>query len=211
MRFSGPQGFGWEEEVLVRAGETSQAVARAGDVEDVTLVTVQTTAMSERGVVERSGWTVLVDGIEEGETPLDVELDPGVHAITIRRASGPPIHRVLDIRRGDRLILDVNLDELPAISLEHTPPAQWKAGDSPVLTVVRGGRDARSEQPVHLHLAVDDRWQDLVLAPIPGAPGTHAVGVPLPIVPGKALRYYFSTRSDAGEEVFSAIYSARLR
>jgi len=211
VRFSGPQGFAWEEELLVRAGETSQAVARAGDVEDVTLVTVQTTAMSERGLVEKGGWTVLVDGIEEGETPLDLELDPGIHAVTIRRASAPPIHRVLDVRRGDRLILDVNLEEIPAISLEHTPPAHWKAGDSPVLTVVRGGRDARAAEPVHLHVAVDERWQDLVMAPIPGAPGTHAVGVPLPVVIGKTIRYYFSTRSDAGDEVFSAIYSARLR
>jgi hypothetical protein len=211
VRFSGPQGFSWEEEILVRPGETSQVLARSGDVEEVTLLTVQTTVMSERGLVEKSGLTVLVDGVEQGETPLDVELDPGVHALTIRRASAPPIHRVLDVRRGDRLILDVNLDDLPAISLEHTPPAHWKAGEAPVLTAVRTGVDSRANQPVHLHFAAGDSWQDLVMAPIPGAPGTHAVGLPLPEAPGKTVRYYFSTTSDGGEEVFSAIYSARVR
>jgi hypothetical protein len=80
-----------------------------------------------------------------------------------------------------------------------------------VLTVVRSGRDARAAEPVDLHVAIGTRWQNIPMAPIPGAPGTYAVGVPLPETAGTTLRYYYSTRSDAGEEVFSALYSARLR
>jgi hypothetical protein len=61
--------------------------------------------------------------------------------------------------------------------------------------------------PYYLHLEVDEHWQDLVMAPVPGAPGTHAVGVPLAETPGKAIRYYVSTMSDGGERF--RVYAAR--
>ncbi len=211
VRFSGADGFSWEEEVQVRAGETSEAVAPIGTVENVTLVSIQTTVMSDRGVEFRDGLPVVIDGRDVGETPFDIELDPGVHEITIRRASGPPIHRVLDVRRGDRLNLDIRLDRVPAVTIEHTPPSQLTAGETPVLTALRRGLDAHSADPIHLHYAIAGAWQDLVMAPVPGAAGTHAVGLPLGDASGQTVRYYFSTTADGDETVYSRIYSVRLR
>ncbi len=211
VRFLGAAGYSWEEEVAVRPGEASQVVARVEPIEDVTLVTVQASSINHRGTVLKEGLPVVVDGVEQGETPLDIDLDPGVHAIAIRPAAGPTIHRILDVRQGDRLILNVNLDKLPAVTLEHAPLTRLEAGDAPIFTVVRRGLDAPSGQPVHLHVEIGGRWSDLAMAAIPGAPGTFAVGVPLPTEAGSGIRYYFSTASTDGETVFTNIYTARVR
>jgi hypothetical protein len=212
VRFASAEGYHWEEEVMVRADEVSHAVAPFSEGEAIALISLRTSTMSDEGRRPENGSPVIVDGEPKGETPVDLPMEPGVHGITVERTGAPPIHRVVELRRGDRLILNLRVDELPPTTIEHAAPAQLAAGETIILTAICGGIRPSSHQKLHLNYTIDGGWTRRAMGSIPGAPGTYAIGLPVPPGPAERnLRYYFSTEADSGQEVVTPIFRIGIR
>jgi hypothetical protein len=210
VAFDGGNGRRWEEEVTVMPNEVAVAVAPLGANETEGMVEVLASAMHDDGPDDQEV-KVLVDGEVRGATPLDLTLDPGTHGIALDLGNGRVIYRVVDVRSGDKQVLDVPVDSPPPFVIEHRPAASLTAGGTVILTVdVKGPAGAATY--LNLHVETNGVFKAVPMGPVAGAPGTYAVGLPVTREQnGKQLRYYFTTAADGEEPVVTRIFEVPLR
>lgn len=82
-----------------------------------------------------AGARVLVDGVERGRTPLSAPLEaaPGTRVVAVERDGFRPVARVVEVPPGASIVVDVELDPVPA-----PPPAPAVVAGPPDLRVVGG-------------------------------------------------------------------------
>ena len=211
VRFRGPGGYSGEGEVPVRVGETAEVVAPMGAAESLGLVTVRGFTVGSTGKSFADGDPIRVDGDAHSATPAEIYLAGGRHTIELEH-EGRTLRRVVQVRAGDRRFIDLRIDRLPAISIEHAAPATVEVGSHPLLTATLHGQGAERRRPVFLQVELDGRWTRLAMGQVPGAASTYVVGLPVTSnLAGEMLRYYFTTTDPAGRTADSAIYSVVLR
>jgi hypothetical protein len=173
-------------------------------------VEVLATTMNDDGPADEEV-KVLVDGDVRGATPLDLTLDPGVHWVALDLGGDRLVYRVIEVRPGDRQVLEVPIDVPPPFQIHHRPAASLAAEGTAILTVdVKGPAGTAT----YLDLRVEERgtFRSFPMGPVPGAPGTYAVGLPLSRERhGKQLRYYFATAAEGELPVVTKIFSVPLR
>ena len=208
--FDGGNGRRWEEEVNVIPNEVAIAIAPLGTPATEGLVEVMATRMNNDGPSDEEV-QVLVDGEVMGSTPLDLKLEPGTHAVTLQLSGDRVIHRVIDVRAGDKQVLDVPVDAPQPFVIEHRPAANLAADGTVILTVQVKGPSAAA---TYLNLRVEENgaFKSYPMGPVPGAPGTYAVGLPISQEHhGKRLRYYFATAAEGETPVVTKIFAVPLR
>ncbi|HWN81864.1 MAG TPA: PEGA domain-containing protein, partial [Candidatus Udaeobacter sp.] len=207
--FDGGNGRRWEEEVNVIPNEVAVAVAPLGPAETKGLVQVIATRMNNDGPSDEEV-RVEVDGEVKGATPLDMTLEPGTHAVALD-LGGRVVYRVIEVRAGDKQVLDVPVDAPPPFVIEHKAPANLAGDGTVILTVQVTGPSAVA---TYLNLHVEERgaFRPYPMGPVPGAPGTYAVGLPVTReLHGKRLRYYFATAAEGESPVVTKIFTVPLR
>jgi hypothetical protein len=210
VAFDGGSGRRWEEEVTVVPGDVAVAVAPLGAPATQGLVEVIATTMHDDGPADEEV-QVLVNGEVRGATPLDLTLDPGTHSIALDLGGERLVHRVIEVRPGDRQVLEIPVDVPPPFVIQHRPAASLAAAGTAILTVeVRGPAGTAT----YLDLRVEEggTFQAFPMGPVPGAPGTYAVGLPISRERhGKRLRYYFVTAAEGELPVVTKIFTVPLR
>lgn len=208
--FDGGNGRRWEEEVNVIANEVAIAIAPLGAPETQGLVEVIATRMNNDGPSDEEV-QVLVDGEVRGATPLDLKLDPGTHAVALDLGGDRVIYRVIEVRPGDKQVLDVPVDAPPPFVIEHRAAANL-AGDGTVILTVQVKGPSASATYLNLHVEENGVFKAYPMGPVPGAPGTYAVGLPVSReLHGKRLRYYFATAAEGETPVVTKIFVVPLR
>jgi hypothetical protein len=208
--FDGGNGRRWEEEVNVIPDEVAIAIAPLGAPETRGMVEVIATRMNNDGPSDEEV-RVLVDGEVRGATPLDLTLEPGTHAVALDLGGDRVIYRVIEVRPGDKQVLDVPVDAPQAFVIEHRAAANLAADGTVILTVQVKGPSAAATY-LNLHVEEDGVFKNYPMGPVPGAPGTYAVGLPVSReLHGKRLRYYFATAAEGETPVVTKIFTVPLR
>jgi len=84
---------------------------------------------------ETEGATISVDGRAFGTTPRKppIRLDPGPHSLVLEKAPAPAFIRNLDVKAGERVVVEAKLEELPVVVTP--PPPLIAVAPPPVVPV----------------------------------------------------------------------------
>ncbi len=214
LSFQGEGVRPWEEEVKVKAGQSTRVVAEPVRVPSFGLVTARAERVSDDGVEDVEGASVFVDGKGAGATPLDLRLAPGPHSVRIAAGSElGPVH-LIDVQPGGRFYASTTFGrpaepavafEAPRVIARSTPPVLAVRLLADVPLPVRRMR-LFTRRPGAKHF--DDI--DLAIGRDGGPPrGTIAFPV-AGLAPGATVRYYISIETREGEEYFSEVRTATI-
>ena len=83
---------------------------------------------------ETEGAAISIDGRPFGTTPrkLPIRLDPGPHSLVLEKAPAPAFIRNLDVKAGERVVVEAKLADLPVIVASPPPPLAVTAPVAPV-------------------------------------------------------------------------------
>jgi hypothetical protein len=208
VRFKGPGGYTWDEEIVVRVDEVAEVVARMDGVESFGLVTVRSYNVGPTGKSFVDGDQVVVDGEAHGGTPAEIYLTAGRHVVDVTRPGHGSVTQVVAVVGGDRRYVDVRLDRLPALRIEHEPPARMEVDTTPLVSVTLSGQGADRRRRVTMHVEFDGAWQRLRMGAVPGATATYVVGLPVTSGhAGEGVRYYFTSEDPAGRTAYTTIFT----
>jgi len=198
----------WERKVLVRHGEQASVEVNNAFATEQVLLRVEGLRMIEaQGLRPSVGDSVFVDGSFAGLSPLELEIDPGLHGVRV--ASGNDEYcEVLRLPAGaSRFVVpQFGLRERPRF--HHVPPGRVAIPKGPVLLAVeirseRGGLrrpelqlPAISGGPRAIPLIQMDSTADLYVGKV------EVAG----LVAGQAIAYYFSVTTPEGDQVVSDLY-----
>ena len=210
VRFETGDGQFWEEEVTLAGAEVATAVAPLGAEASRGVVEVIASTMSNEGSIEEEDVVVFVEGKARGTTPIEITLEPGTYGMRIETDAGTPMDRVVEVRPGDRQVLEFRLDLLPRLAIEHRAATSIANASTPILTAMVRGEGVLVAR-IDLHVMEADGWTVIPMGQVPGAPGTYAAGLPIDrALHGKALRYYMAT-AEGEAKVETPIYSVPIR
>lgn len=212
VRFKGPGGYSWAEEVVVRVDEMAEVTARMDGVESFGLVTVRSYGVGPTGKSYVDGDHVVVDGESRGTTPAEIHLEAGRHVIDVTRPGHGGVKQVVAVMAGDRRFVDIRLDRLPALSITHEPPSRLAIDATPLMSVTLSGQGIDRQRRVYMHVELDGDWQRLRMGAVPGADATYVVALPVTSAyAGEAVRYYFTCEDAAGQTAYTTIFSVRVQ
>jgi len=202
----------WERKVLVRHANTARVDVNNDFAAEKVLVRVESSRMIEsEGLRPVEGDSVFVDGKLAGLTPLELELQPGLHGVCVQ-SEGEEYCEILRLPAGaSRFITPAfGLRERPTFS--HLPPGQAVPQGGQVFLAVdiasaRGGL----RHPL-LHLpGGPDHPQSVPLVQVgPGETQFVARVSGSWLRTGAKMPYFFSVTTPEGEEVFSRLFYLTL-
>ncbi len=215
LSFQGEGLRPWEEEVKVKAGQSTRLTAEPERVPDFGMVTARAERVTSNGVEDVDGAAVYLDGRAAGNTPLDLKLTPGPHSVRIvAGAEQGPVHHV-DVQPGGRYFANSTFGREAEPRVTLAVPKAISLAAPPTLTA---GLAAGVPLPVRrMRLfqrpAGAKEWtsHDLVLA-ADGVRTTGTLAWPTAgLVAGKTVASYVEIATREGEEYFSEVTETPVR
>lgn len=199
----------WQRPVLIRAGETTRLRIPNASATDRAHLRVESWTYQEgEGLRETGGVAVFIDGEAAGETPLEIDVTPGLHGVRIEGSSGQTWTEVCDLKAGSGRVIAprFGMGEWPEI--QHRQPGRVLARGPILLTVeIHTGSDAPARNP-RLHIPVaGPAARDLPLSPVDVTLGTYVAAVDPDLLPiDQPISYYFTVQTPGGETLCSELY-----
>ncbi len=215
LSFQGEGLRSWEEEVKVKAGESTRLTIEPERVPSFGMVTARAERVTRDGVEDVDGAQVYLDGRAAGTTPVELKLAPGPHSIRIVAGGEQgPVHHV-EVSPGGRYYANSTFGRPAEPRVALTAPGAISLAAPPTLT-------ARLESDVPLPVrrmrlflrpAGAKEWtaHDLALAN-DGARARGIVTWPTAgLAAGKSVASYVEIETREGEEYFSELVETPVR
>ena len=215
LSFQGDGLRSWEEEVKIKAGQSTRVTAEPERIPSFGMVTARAERVTGGGVEDVDGAAVYLDGRLAGNTPVDLKLAPGPHSIRIvAGAEQGPVHHV-DVSPGGRYYANSTFGRPAEPRVALTAPAVISLAAPPTLVAQLDSNVPLPVRRMRLFLrpAGAKEWtsHDLTVA----ADGSRARGLlPWPtagLVSGKTVASYVEIETREGEEYFSEVTETPVR
>jgi hypothetical protein len=208
LSFEAPGVRSWEEEVLVRSGQSTRVSAKPERVPPFGLVTAQAERVTADGVEDVEGAAVYVDGERAGSTPVDLQLPPGPHSVrVVTGGTIGPVHRI-DVQAGARYFASTQFGRPPEPEVAFEVPKKLSLAAPPRLTLSLVSDLPLPVRAMRLYLqAGTGPWMRADATIVNG--GERATGgVTFPtqgLAPGTRVTYYAVIETREGEEYSSEV------
>ena len=215
LSFQGEGLRPWEEEVKVKAGQSTRLTAEPERVPDFGMVTARAERVTSNGVEDVDGAAVYLDGRGVGTTPVDLRLTPGPHSVRIvAGAEQGPVHHV-DVQPGGRYYANSTFgrEAEPRVVLVTTKAISLAAPPTLTASLSAGVPLPVRRMQLFLRPAGAKEWtsHDLVLV----SDGGRTMGaLPWPtagLAAGKSVASYVEIETREGEEYFSEVAETPVR
>ena len=208
LSFEAPGVRSWEEEALVKAGQSTRVSAQPVRLPPFGLVTASAERVTAEGVEDVEGATIYVDGERAGVTPLDLKLPPGPHSVrVVTGGTIGPVHRV-DVQAGGRYFASTQFGRPPEPEVAFDAPKKFSLSAPPRLEIA-----LRSDLPLPIRAmrlfvqVVDGPFTryDAVIASGADRPVGTVVFPTAGVVAGTRVTYYAVIETREGEEYSSEV------
>ena len=199
----------WQRQVPILAGEVSSLRINNSFAPDQALLRVESWAYRQgEGLHAASGDTVLVDRRYFGTTPLEKEIQPGLHGVCVVGPEGLRWTEVLDLPAGSSRVVAprFGLEAWPRIA--HQEPGRiLLRGTVPLTASITCPEGAPPRNP-RLHFpTLDATVRDLPLSPVDPANGVYVGMVDPRWIPlNQSVMYYFTVQTAEGQTLCSELY-----
>jgi hypothetical protein len=199
----------WQRQVPILAGEVSSLRINNSFAPDQALLRVESWAYRQgKGLHAASGDTVLVDRRYFGTTPLEKEIQPGLHGVCVVGPEGLKWTEVLDLPAGSSRVVAprFGLEAWPRI--EHQEPGRILLRGTVPLTASITCPDGTPPRNPRLHFpTLDATVRDLPLSPVDPASGIYVGMVDPRWIPlNESVMYYFTVQTAEGQTLCSELY-----
>jgi hypothetical protein len=135
LSFHAPGIRAWREEVEIRSGQSTRVSAEPVRVPQYGLVTARAELVSSDGVEDLEGLPVFIDGERNGQTPVDLKLDPGPHSVRIARGDDAPSVHLIDVQAGGRYYATAQFGRPADPMVEFDAPLKISRAHPPTLAI----------------------------------------------------------------------------
>jgi hypothetical protein len=199
----------WQRQVLVLAGETTRLRINNAFSTDRALLRVESWAYRlGEGLHASEGDTVFVDRRFYGTTPLEREIAPGLHGVSVARKGGLVWTEVLNLTAGSSRMVAPRFGLEPWPRIEHQDPGRILLRGPVLLTATFISPEGTGPCNPRLHLpSLDATVRDLPLSPVDPDQGVF-VGIVDPrwIPLNEPVDYYFTVQTADGQTLSSELY-----
>jgi hypothetical protein len=215
VSFQGEGLRSWEEEVKIKAGESTRLTIEPERVPSFGMVTARAERVTSGGVEDVDGAQVYLDGRAAGTTPVELKLKPGPHSIRIVTGGEQgPVHHV-DVQPGGRYYASSTFGRPAEPRVALASPASISLAAPPTLVAHLESGVPLPVRRMRLFLrpagAAEWTAHDLALA-LDGSRARGMVAWPTTgLTAGKSVASYVEIETREGEEYFSEVTETPVR